>query len=312
MKMKFRPALAVLGTIAAITLFSACGDDAADGDNSGSPSVRDAASRFEASGTTTANDAAAPATGGASPSGETAQLPSQAERKIIYNATISLEVTDLSRAFSEVGAIARVAGGFVEKSSFSEGDDPDDASRGASLTVRVPADQYQDALSKLRTLQGAKVKQEGSKSTEVTEQYTDLQSRLRVLQSTERQYLLLLEQAKTIPDILAMTDRLNSVRTQIEQVQGRVNVLDHLTELASIDVSLLPAPAADVKKPDNGPRGVGESFVDAWSASLTAARYLASLGAMLAVVVVWLAIPAAVVLFITLRIRRRQAALAAE
>jgi Domain of unknown function (DUF4349) len=308
MDTRARPALAVLGTIAAITLFAACGDDTADGD---SAAIASGATDSYAPGAQTAAEvAAAPASGGASPPGETAPLPSQVERKIVYNATINLEVTDLASAFNDVSTIARSAGGFVEKSSFAEGEGEEDTGRGASLTIRVPTDQYQDSLSKLRTIQGAKVKQEGSRSSEVTEQYTDLQSRLRVLQSTEHQYLLLVEQAKTIPDILAMTDRLTGIRTQVEQVQGRINVLDRLTELASIDVSLMPAPPAHLTKPAaDGPRGVGETFVDAWSVSLTVARYLASLGAVLAVAVIWLAVPAVVVRFIMLRLRRRPAAL---
>lgn len=244
-----------------------------------------------------------PQSAGGSEGSPALALPAQLDRKIVYNATINLQVGDVGTAFSDASSIARVAGGYVEKSSFSGSDGTNSKDRGATLTIRVPAAAYEDTLAKLRGLPGAKVMREGAKSSEVTEQYTDLESRLRVLQSTEQSYLKLLEQAKSIPDILTLTDRLNGVRSQIEQVQGRINVLDHLTELASIELSLAPLAApASVR---DGPKGVGDSFADAWVASLEGARYVASAAAVLAVGAFWLAIPAGLAL-LGLRLTRRR------
>jgi Domain of unknown function (DUF4349) len=239
--------------------------------------------------------------------GSNPALAAAFDRKIIFNASLTLEARDVTSSFNLASRIAANAGGYVEKSSFSGGSSSDaTSSRSASLTLRVPADQYQSVLSDLRGLDGVTVKQESAKSTEVTEQYTDLQSRLRNLEETEQQYLALLAQAKTIDDILKMTDRVNAVRDQVEQAQGRLNLLDHLTDLATIDLSITPLVPAKVEAAqDNGPKGVGEAFADAWAGSLEGARYVASAGAVLAVAAAWVVIPLALLVLGVRLLRRR-------
>lgn len=318
-------------TLSAVTLgalvtgIAACGDDVAS--KSGPPAdakistlqyAADASSEkgivaaaaTSAAGTARSQPiAGAPASGGSTTTanGADGSLATALDRKIIFNATLTLEARDVTSTFNLASRIATNAGGFVEKSTFSGGEGSSgDTKRTASLTIRVPAEQYQSTLSELRTLDGVTVKTEGSKSTEVTEQYTDLTSRLRNLERTETQYLALLVQAKTIDEILKMTDRVDSVRSQIDQAQGRLKLLDHLTDLATIDIAIAPlVPAKAQPKSNDGPKSIGEAFADAWAGSIEAARYVASAGAVLTVAVAWFAIPAALALLAARRLRRR-------
>jgi len=236
--------------------------------------------------------------------GTTGSLPGLLDRKVILNATLALNVNDVSGAFDEASRLARANGGYVEKSSFV-------ASalgvnqKAATLTLRVPSSQYDQLLGQLRGIAGAKVTSEGSKSTEVTEQYTDLQSRQRNLERTEQSYLKLLEQAKSVQDILALNDRLDSVRGQIEQIQGRLNVLDHAAELATVDVTLSPIVPAK-PGPTTGPKSVSEAFADAWAWSLDALRYAAATGAVGLVAIAWLILPLGLAALGIRRMRRRQ------
>ena len=196
-------------------------------------------------------------------------------RKVIVNANISLNVKDVPAAFAEANRLAQGAGGYVERSSFiNVNDNKDEPQRTASITLRVPSAQYESTLASLRGIEGAKVRSEGSKSSEVTEQYTDLQSRLRNLERSEGQYLTLLAQAKTIAEIIQINDRLDSVRGQIEQIQGRLKVLDQLVDLATIDLALALFPVGNgASARDNN---LGVVFATAWDPSLDAARYLAA------------------------------------
>jgi hypothetical protein len=240
------------------------------------------------------------------------QLPASPEqttldRKIIFNARLALTAEDVPASFDRVSRIARTAGGFIEKSSLATRKDSDGEERPyASLTLRVPTATYQDTLGELRALPGGKVGTEESGSNEVTEQYTDLQSRLRNLERTEQRYLALLEQATTIPDILTVNDRLDSVRLQIERIQGQLKVFDDLVELATIDVSLAPVLPGKPQPADDGPKSVREAFADAWAWSLEAGRYVAAGLASVLAVAIWLAIPAALVLGAAQVARRRR------
>jgi hypothetical protein len=230
-------------------------------------------------------------------------LPSSAEfdRKIIFNATMSLEAGDVSKAFNEASSLARSSGGYLERSSFANAAEEKD--RTASLTIRVPVQNYETLIANLRGIEGVRVLTEGSKSTEVTEQYTDLQSRLRNLQSTEQQYLALLKEAKTIQEILTVQDRLSGVRSQIEQIQGRLKVLDSLTEFATVDLSIAPV-VAKVEAPSGGGLKLTEVWTESWATSLEAARYVAAAGMVAVVALAWLALPLGLLAFGARRLRR--------
>ncbi len=190
-------------------------------------------------------------------------LPSLLDRKIVRVATISITTGAVPRAFEDVGNIATAEGGFIASSSFGNSGDR----QTASVTIRVPAERYHDTLVQLRKL--GEVKDESSNANDVSEEYTDLNSRLRNLQVTEQQYLAFLAKANDIPSVLQIQDRLSAVRAQIEQVQGRINLLDHQSDLATITVHLDPPLPAKPKTEPKGSGGVLDVARDAFHASIT-------------------------------------------
>lgn len=225
-------------------------------------------------------------------------------RKIIFTADLSFSSQDIGQSFTAAGSLARSNGGYVERSQYSN--DPDDnTKRSASLTIRVPVQNYESLVASLRTMTGVTVDTEGSNSNEVTEQYTDLVSRLRNLERTEQQYLTLLADAKSIPDILTVQDRLSGVRSQIEQIQGRLKVLDDLTDFATINLTLNPfvvaAPETD------GRWSLSDVFAESVAASLEAVRFAAAGLIVLLVAGVWLVIPVGLALFGSRKFRNRAA-----
>jgi len=155
------------------------------------------------------------------------------DRKIIQDTSMDLRVADVSKAYDDVERIAITAGGFVLDSSVSTNQEQP----LATLTVRVPTAQYQKVVDDLRAL-AIEVENESSKAQDVTQQYTDLQARLRSAQALEATYIGLLDRAETIDDILKIQSYLTPVRTEIEQIQGQINVWDNLSSLATITVSL--------------------------------------------------------------------------
>jgi hypothetical protein len=220
------------------------------------------------------------------------QLQGLLDRKIVQSTSVDLGVKEVGRSFQEIIRVAETNGGFVASSAFSNLD----GAQIADLTVRVPSDRYQDVLAGVRGM--GEVSQESSDANDVTEEYTDLAARLRTLEASEQRYLALLAQAKTIDEILVVQDRLDGVRGQIEQVQGRVNLLDHLTDLATITIHLRPlAPVAE--PPSNGPQPL-DAAASAWEHSLQALRGLAA-GALVVAVFSWWLVPPAGALWLGAR-----------
>jgi hypothetical protein len=234
----------------------------------------------EESATRIGGESAAAGAPGAGPVPQGGALVTTVDRKIVSSASIQMQVENVGGSFEEVGRIASAAGGFVASSSFSYHDD----AQIASVTIRVPSDGYQGVLSSLRAL-GVKVDAENSDATDVTEEYTDLASRLRTLEATETQLLTLLARAETITDILTVQDRLNFTRTEIEQVKGRIQLLDDLTDLATITVHLRPVVAGNGGEPGTGV-DLGNEIAEAWDESIEFLGEVAA-GVLTVVVFAW-------------------------
>ena len=134
-------------------------------------------------------------------------------------------------------------------------------------------------------------------TSEVTEEYSDLQARLRNVEATEAQYLELLASAESITDVLLVQDRLNSVRLEIEQVQGRIQLLDDLTSMATITTFLsLPPLIVLPVDPEAEQSWATEAWENAWNASEDALETLGVAAITGGVVLVWLLIPGALML----------------
>jgi uncharacterized protein DUF4349 len=258
--------------VGALTLTAACGgdsdSDASPGDgariagqgstNSGGDSDKfgsrdDAFVPFEGSSEAAPSGVAA----GTQDNSGGALLPALLDRKLIRTATIQIETGQVSQKFEDVANIAVSSGGLVFSSSFGN----DGEQQNASITIRVPNDRYESVLAQLRRL--GDVRAEQSNASDVTEEFTDLQSNLTNLLATEREYLKLLTQAQTIDEILTVQDRINSTGGQIEQVQGRLNLLGNQTDLATITAHLTPVIAKPADDTASSPLEVASEAFEA-------------------------------------------------
>ncbi|MBI2912150.1 MAG: DUF4349 domain-containing protein [Chloroflexi bacterium] len=251
-----------------------------------------------------ARPGAAPAAPAPAPSAGTgtsgdAALTGLLDRKIAYNAQINLQVQDLDGSFQAVADLARQMGGFVASSNQKgDVDKPQ-----ATLSIRVPVARYEDAMAALRRL-GAKVEQESATARDVTEEYTDLEARVRNLEFTEARYKELMAQAKTLDEVLRVQQLINNVRSEIDRTQGRLNVLSRLTDLATIDVRLAPVPPPRKSTSTFDP---GAIIADAWEDSLVFWRGLGRVVLYLAVAGWWLWIPLGLLAAGLIRWGKRQA-----
>lgn len=172
-------------------------------------------------------DAAVPM---ASPSPNASPSP---DRKLIRTSTLDMVVKTPSQSSEQIVRLAEGAGGFLVSSQVSGSD----TAPTASLTVRVPAAQYEAIRAQIRQL-GLRVESERVEAEDVTKQYVDQEARLRNLRAQEQQYLGILRQASTVKDTLAVSEQLNSVRGEIEQQQAEFEALSKQVETVAINVTL--------------------------------------------------------------------------
>jgi len=216
-----------------------------------------------------AKGAAAPGTDQAATQPNSIPIPAAADptRALILTASISMRAQDPWGAADRAQAVATSLGGEVMSMSQSgKGDD-----RSASVVLRVPAERFNDALRQLRALSDVEVLSSSVDSKDVTEQFVDLEARLRAKQAEEQRYLALLARAERIEDILRIDQSLAQVRTQIEQLTGQVNSIKTRTTFSTISISVTPL-------------GVLPSDPKVYDPTRTVERAIAALGVMLRVV----------------------------
>ncbi len=165
-------------------------------------------------------------------------------RLVVRNANLVLVVSDPAKSVEEIGRMAEQMGGFVVSSNvyqttFEDGVQADQA----SIMIRVLSERMKDALKQIK--EGAtEVRSENTSGQDVTQEYTDLNSRLRNLEATEDELLEIMGSAKDADDVLQVFERLQQVREQIEITTGRIQYYEESARLSAISVELIPDEAA--------------------------------------------------------------------
>src|SRR6185369_4830381 len=158
-----------------------------------------------------------------------------ADRKIIRNGDLTLETGSPTDGLRRITAVAESHGGFVVNSEFTQ--NPVEAGTKPSQTVtviaRVPATQFATALEEIRGA-GERVISEKISGQDVSEEYLDLEARLRTKKALEAQFLEIMKQARKVQDALDVQSQLADVRTEIERLEGRRRFLENQAALSTI------------------------------------------------------------------------------
>lgn len=178
---------------------------------------------------------AAPAAARAEPAqaGAPAALPAL-ERKIIYNAEIGLIVEDFTQVEPEITRLVQQAQGYIaELNVLGSPGSP----RSARWRVRVPVAAFEDFLRDIARL--GELESNRRTSEDVSEQFYDLEARIKNKKiEEERLVQILKETTGKIEDVLQVEKELSRVRGEIEQMEGRLRVLQDLTALTTVTISI--------------------------------------------------------------------------
>jgi hypothetical protein len=209
-----------------------------------------------------------------------------------------LQVTGIEDALTKATDQVKALGGYASGSNRS-GDGESDQ---ASITFRIPADKWDQAVAALHGL-ATKVLTERSGTQDVTTQVVDLAARIKNLQATETALQGVMARAVEIKDILAVQQQLTEVRGQIEQATAEKTHLEGQAAYSTLTVtfSLKPDPIVTTKTQFDP-----ASQVDQAAASLVGIlQAVASAGIWFGIVWVPILIVLAILAFIAIRVLRR-------
>jgi hypothetical protein len=173
---------------------------------------------------------------------DAANTSSQAiERKIIRNANLTVEVESPTESQRKISSIAETHQGFVVTSESTQRTTEDKAKPEiiVNLVVRVPAAQFNQTMEEIRAT-GARIIQEKITGQDVTEEFMDLEARIKNQKALEAQFLEIMKRAAKVEDALNVQRELAEVRTEIEKLEGRQRFLENQASLSTINVTLQP------------------------------------------------------------------------
>jgi hypothetical protein len=141
---------------------------------------------------------------------------------LIYTAQISMSVYQVTASLAKVEAIARELGGFLAKR--------DDA----SITIRVPAATFDDAVKRVESV--GDVLHKNIAAEDVTDEFHDLEIRLKSAKAVQTRLSELLAKATKVEDSLAIERELDRVSGEIERIEGRLKFLRDRAAFSTITV----------------------------------------------------------------------------
>ncbi len=176
--------------------------------------------------------------------------------KIIRNADLKFKVDDVKKSSVKIANLVDMNGGYISNEDLSTNkyhyqtlettEDSETIEYEVNTTniiyIRVPSKNFQKLLTSMK---GLALSEDHVKinAQDVTEEYYDLETRLKTKKEVEARYIQILKSnAKTLEEILLAEDKIRVVREEIEAVEGRLNFLKNKVNLSTIQLEIYQDP----------------------------------------------------------------------
>jgi hypothetical protein len=171
------------------------------------------------------------------------------ERKIIRNADLTLEADSAEEAQHKITFIAESNGGYVVESQQSSVNSRSSSKDFVAMKLRVPSSKFESALDEIRKT-SKRVVDETLKGEDVSEEFVDLESRIKAKKALEAQFQAIMKRANSVDDALSVQAEIGSVREEIEQLEGRRNFLADQSSFSTISIRIQTETATAAANPN--------------------------------------------------------------
>ncbi len=181
------------------------------------------------------------------------------ERKLVKEADLSWETNNISKSHQLLLEKVKKYNAYISNDSQSK----DDYQISNSMVIKLPADKFDAFINELQS----NVKNFDSKNIrvlDVTEEYIDVEARIKTKKELEQRYTEILTRANTVEDIMSVEAQLNSIRAEIESVEGRMKLLNQQITLSTININFYETTSAPVGFFGN----IGKSIIEGWNSFL--------------------------------------------
>ncbi|HEX2946247.1 MAG TPA: DUF4349 domain-containing protein [Clostridia bacterium] len=173
-----------------------------------------------------------------------------AERKMIWTASLSLEVENFDKARNDIESILTGIG-FISNTNINTSNVYVDGKlktiKNGNLVLRVDKDKFSSIINKLYGI--GDVSNETTNGEDVTDKFVDIESRLRLLKLEQEKLEAYLAKTEDLNTIFKLETRITDIRYEIESLTGNLNKLSSLVELATINITMSEKYPGSEKKP---------------------------------------------------------------
>jgi flagellar biosynthesis chaperone FliJ len=196
------------------------------------------------------------------------------ETKIITTGSVTMEVVNITRFNDELkGIIAK-----YDATITNENSNDYDRRLESNYTIRVPKLTFKTFFDVLKPM-AKKIESQSINSQDVTEQFIDIESRLKNRKALEERYREILREAKNVNDMLNIERQLNQIRSEIESQEGRLKYLNDQVDMSTIQLTAyqIKPYTYEAEETDGFGQKIKKSIADGWSSLIGGIIWVISL-----------------------------------
>ncbi len=160
------------------------------------------------------------------------------DRKLIRRVSITAETEDMDILLNGLNQRIAVLDGYVESRNIQNGSAYSQQDRRtATLVIRIPAAKLDSFVQQMD--EHSNIISTVESSDDVTLQYVDTQSRLKVLRAEEERLLKFLSEAASISEMLEVEKRLTQVQSEIESLTAQLKTYDNLVDYGTVTLKII-------------------------------------------------------------------------
>jgi len=206
--------------------------------------------------------------------------------KIIKVGHLGFEVSNLERVKAQVDSLVNDAKGYLENEQFSSSYNRN----SYTLRIRVPNDQFDSLIDRLEKGAG-KLTSKSINSRDVTEEFVDINLRLKNKLSYLEQYQTILKKARTIKEILEVQEKIRRIEEEIESKKGRLKYLQDKVQYSTVNLELSELISTEISNRPSYLKRFGNAFVSGVHSFLDFAIGMVSLWPfMILIVFLWIGV----------------------
>lgn len=216
-------------------------------------------------------------------------IENNTERKVIKKGEIKFQTKNIQETANFISETVKSLKGYISSDNVYNSEDR----ITQRIEIRIPSESFDNLLSRI-SANAKKIEYKNVQLEDVTQEYIDVESRIKTKKELEHQYIELLSKAKKVEEILSIEKELGTLRSDIESIEGRLKYLKDQVSLSTLTVDYYQLTSTTL----NFSSKLGQAFVMGW-------KFLLSF--IIGIVHLWpFIIIIGIIIFITIRFSRKK------